>query len=162
MVYNWETNKMKRFLTIIVTIFCMSIYCIAQPGSASCKIEGGGYIQADYYEDGRLVISNQSEHKTASVNVTVSCTITYPKMVDYEVEETDFYGEKQTVTKQKRVKDTKTVTIFNGVLYDFEQYSSTEIPNNRNKVTIKAKKDFQIRDAIKYEYTVRVGNPICN
>lgn len=152
---------MKKILTIFASIFLISLYSNAQSGSNSCRIEGGGYIQADYYEDGRLVISNQSEQKTTSVKVNVTCTITYWDYEKYMAEETDYSGFTREVEKKKKVKKQKDVTIFNGTLYDFEKYSSTEIPNSRNSVKIKAKKDFQMSEAIKYDYTVIVGNPMC-
>lgn len=160
MVYNWQNNIMKKLLALVAFVFSISLYSNAQSGSNSCRIEGGGYIQADYYEDGRLVISNQSESKTTSVRVTVTCTVTY--WVSETYYDYDPYGNR--IEKERPVKKTKHVTIFSGTLYDFEPYSSTEIPNSRNSVSIKAQKDFAERSSVKetrYDYNVTVGNPIC-
>ena len=107
-------------------------------GSGYCKIEGGGYVQVNYNEDGTLIVANQSETKTVSINVTVKAKVTCNG-------------------------DERTVTIYSGTLYDFEPYSSTTIPNSRNNVTIKKKTDFGCRysDA-NYHYSVQVNNPMCS
>lgn len=138
------------------TTFAKSIFS-TDGGDGYCRIDGGGYVQVNYYDDGRIIVSNQSDKPTVSINVTITCSYEEPYTV-YDGYDNNGRQISRTEFRSKKA------TIFSGTIYDFPAYSNTEIGkngNSKNSVTIKAKNDFASRGCRNFDYTVRVDNPIC-
>lgn len=142
-------KKILIVLSIVATFFVSNAFANTvqnnDGGRGSCRIDGGGYIQANYYEDGRIVVSTESERDVAVANVKVTCTYKA-----HQIKYDDYHRPQETYVS-------KTVIIFNGSLYN--------IPKNQTKQFtdgIKKKSDFAGRNDKDFIYTVTVSNPVCN
>lgn len=143
MGYNWQKQKMKKLIVLIATMVCLGLYANAQTSSGSCKLPGSyDYVNVDYYEsDGHIAVSNQSGMKITQLHITITCTITYNR----PAKPGDFGG-----------RTTTTVTVCDKNFYDIPANQTTTLSDG-----VKSKNDIKRDDAVSYEYTVTVGNPIC-
>lgn len=133
---------MKKVILLIAAFICVGFYANAQTASGNCKLPGSSdYVNVDYYKDGHLTVSNQSTMKLTQLHITVTCTVTY----NAPSKPGDF-GGKRTVTK----------TVCDKNFYDIPAYQTTKLTDG-----VKSEDDIKVDNAVKYEYTVSVGNPIC-
>lgn len=129
-------------MVLIAAIVCTGLYANAQDASGNCKLPGSyEYVNVDYYKDGHLAVSNQSGMKLTQLHITVICTVTYNAP-----SRPGDYGGKRTMTE----------TICDKNFYDIPANQTTKLTDG-----VKSENDIRVENAVKYEYTVNVNNPIC-
>ncbi len=133
---------MKKIFLLFASIAFMGLCTNAQNASGACKLPGtNDYVNVDYYNDGHIAVSVQSDMKITQMPIRVTCKITWTEKVRNE------YG--QTVTEKRE----ETKTLCNKTFYDIEPNRTTSLSDGVEALTEQRNK--------KYEYSVSVGNPIC-
>lgn len=133
---------MKKILMLIAAMSIMGFCTYAQNGSGACKLPGtNDYVNVDYYNDGHLAVSVQSDMKITQLRIKVICEITWKETVTNE------YGDKSV----KERKETK--TLCDKTFYDIAPNQTSSLREGVQPLTEQRNK--------KYNYSVSVGNPIC-
>lgn len=133
---------MKKVALLSLMLFGILGVSNAQNASGACKLPGtNDYVNVDYYNDGHIAVSVQSDMKITQMPIRVTCKITWTEKVRNE------YG--QTVTEKRE----ETKTLCNKTFYDIEPNRTTSLSDGVEALTEQRNK--------KYEYSVSVGNPIC-
>lgn len=138
---------MKKIVLLLVSLFCISMAVVAQDASGSCKLPGTyDYVSVDYYRDGHLAVSNQSEIKITQLHIKVTCMETQRRP--------DVSGDVPIQSQRTLVDQT---------FYDIAKNQTTRITDgvkacstyeriNRNGETVEITRD---------SFSIEVGNAIC-
>lgn len=125
----------------------------AQSGSGYCSLPGGeDYVNVDYYNDGHLAISVNTEKTVTNLRVTVTCTETWTE-IERVQQGYDEYGRAKTATKQKPQE--KTYTLCN------QTYYTDNLRSNQTNIVRDGVKANNEKSDHLYSYTVSASNPTC-
>lgn len=144
---------MKKVVLIMFALICFGATANAQTASGYCSLPGGeDYVNVDYYNDGHLAVSINTEKTVTNLLITVTCTETW---VDIEQVQDgyDTYGRPRMVNKQKPQE--KTYTLCNQTYYEDKLQS-----NRTNTIKEGVKPNHELNNH-RYKYTVKVSNPRC-
>lgn len=137
----------KKLLLLVVSLFCITMAVNAQDASGSCKLPGTyDYVNVDYYSDGHLAVSNQSEMKITQLHVKVTCTETQRRP--------DVSGDVPVQSQR---------TLVNQNYYDIPANQTTRITDGvKSCPTYETKnKNGQTFEITRDNFVVEVGNAMC-
>lgn len=138
---------MKKVFVIIIALICFGAMAKAQTASGYCSLPGGeDYVNVDYYNDGHLAVSVNTEKTVTNLHVTVTCTETWT-----EVEKV--YQNGSYVNKKNPQE--KTYTLCNQTYYE------DKLGANRTNTITDGVKSNREQSGHNYNYSVSVSNPKC-
>lgn len=133
-------------------LICFVATAKAQTASGYCSLPGGeDYVNVDYYNDGHLAVSVNTEKTVTNLSIKVTCVEKWTEIE--KIQGLDNSGRPITVEKKKPKEVTHT-------LCDKTYYENQLISNRTNKIEDGVKKMYE-QPGHHYQYTVTVGNPRC-
>ena len=144
---------MKKVLLLLLALICFGATAKAQTATGYCSLPGGeDYVNVDYYNDGYLSVSVNTEKVVTNLHITVTCKETWTEIEQVQ-EGYDEYSRPRYVNKKKPHEKTHT-------LCDRTYYENQLLSNRTNKIEDGVKKMYE-QQGHRYQYTVTVGNPRC-
>ena len=138
---------MKKMFLIMFALICFGAMAKAQTASGYCSLPGGeDYVNVDYYKDGHLAVSVNTEKTVTNLHITVTCTETWT-----EVERV--YQDGSYVSK--KTPQEKTYTLCNQTYYE------DKLGSNRTNTITDGVKSNREQSGHNYNYSVSVSNPKC-
>ena len=144
---------MKKVLLMTFALICFGFVAKAQTATGYCTLPGSeDYVNVDYYNDGYLAVSVNTEKTVTNLHIVVTCT---EKWVENEKVQqgVDDYGRPRMVTKQIPREKTH-------ILCDRTYYEDKLLSNRTNKIEEGVKK-MNEQSTHTYQYSVSVKNPTC-
>lgn len=138
---------MKKALVFLVALICFGIAAKAQSGTGYCNLPGGeDYVNVDYYNDGHLAISVNTEKTVTNLHVTVTCTHEWQDIQQV-------YENGRPV--DKKTPRSETITLCN------QTYYTDNLKSNQTNIIRDGVKPNKENSHHRYTYTVSASNPRC-
>lgn len=145
---------MKKVLLMTLVLICFGAMAKAQTATGYCSLPGGeDYVNVDYYNDGHLSVSVNTEKTVTNLHITVTCTETWVEIEEIK-DGVDEYNHPRMVKRKTQKKETH--TLCNQTYYEDKLKS-----NQTNRIDEGVSKMYERSDH-RYEYKVTVSNPKCN
>lgn len=138
---------MKKAFVLVFVLICFGATAMSQTATGYCSLPGGeDYVNVDYYNDGHLSVSINTEKTITNLHITVTCT---EKWIEIE-----------QVYQNGRYADKKTPREKTHTLCDQTYYENQLLSNRTNKIEEGVKR-MNEQSSHQYQYTVSVSNPRC-
>lgn len=144
---------MKKVVFLLLTLIFFGTTANSQTASGYCSLPGGeDYVNVDYYNDGHLAVSINTEKTVTNLHITVTCTETWTEIEKVQ-QGVDDYGRPRMVNMKKPQE--KTYTLCNQTYYE------DKLGSNRTNTITDGVKSNREQSGHSYNYTVSVSNPRC-